>query len=269
MIVIGTTAKNKSIRFKEMKLKACIFFVLIVIADNVIAQTNFEVRYLGNMGVAIIHNDSAILIDGLHDYYDKYYLPTDAATLSAILEKKKPFKTIVAIAFTHKHGDHFDSALVTNVSARHSNALLLGGNQTKSLLNSNIQKRFVAATDELKQQINSDILITLKKIPHVNPARHAAVENYRIEVIWNGIRFVHFGDADIQALATRDLKQLPDVLIIPDWFLSGSQYLNQLKAKKIIVSHIDPSAGKIKKPEKLESVLVPFMRYGDKLIIDK
>ncbi|HEY0731782.1 MAG TPA: hypothetical protein VGD33_05150, partial [Chitinophagaceae bacterium] len=34
-----------------------------------------QVEYVGNMGVAIIKGDTAILIDALHDYYKDAYLP--------------------------------------------------------------------------------------------------------------------------------------------------------------------------------------------------
>ncbi len=252
-----------------MSIYKCILIILLLVGAETMAQTNFEIRYLGNMGVAIIHKDSAIIIDGLHDYYDKYYLPTDTIALGEILQKKKPFKKIVAIAFTHKHSDHFDSLLVTNVANSNTSAKLIGGNQTKSLLGISIQKRFIIAENNLSQVINSNIKIVLKKIPHINPARHATVENYRIEVVWNGFHLVHLGDADIQPVAIEGLNQAPDVVVMPDWFLNNKaiHYLNQLKPKNIILSHIDPAGKKVNKPEKLKNVLIQFMGYGDKITI--
>jgi len=252
-----------------MTIKKIIIFILLLIGNETNAQSDYEIRYLGNMGIAIIHNDSAIIIDGLHDYYDKYYLPTDTTALQAILQKKMPYKNIVAIVITHKHSDHFDSLLVTNVANTHASAILLGGNQTKSLLGINVKGRFIAATDSLLHMINPNIRMTLKKIPHINPARHAAIENYRIEVVWNGFRLIHFGDAEILPVTIQGLKQAPNVLVVPDWYLENKAilYLNQLNPKKIILSHIDPAAKKISKPEKLKPELYQFLVYGDKIKI--
>ena len=121
------------------------FFLLLsieVLGSSILsAQKDFEIRYLGNMGIAVSHNDSTKLIDALHDFYGSDYLPTDEKALHAILGKQAPYKKIIAIAATHRHSDHFDSAVVTNVANVHASALIISGGQTQSLLSSSLQKK--------------------------------------------------------------------------------------------------------------------------------
>ena len=148
------------------------------------------------MGIAVSHNDSTILIDALHDFYGSDYLPTDEKALHAILGKQAPYKKIIAIAATHRHSDHFDSAVVTNVANVHASALIISGGQTQSLLSSSLQKNFTKVSDTLTIRINDGLILYLHRIPHTYATRHAGVENYRVEITWNGFRLVHLGDAD-------------------------------------------------------------------------
>ncbi len=252
-------------------LSKCFLWVLILLTGPVSAQNIFEVRYLGNMGIALIHNDSAIIIDGLHDFYESGYLQSDPNIIKAILQKQKPYKNIVAIAVTHKHNDHFDSKLTTAVANVHTSAVIMGGNQTKELLESTLHWRFVSPGNNTTMIIKPNLTINLKKIAHTYPSRHSGVDNYRVEVVWNGFRLIHFGDAAILPEATRGLSASPDVIVIPQWFLDNDAvpFLEQLDPANIFVTHIAPSTShsKIKKPAKLRAV-TPFILYGDRKIFN-
>jgi len=244
------------------------YFLLLIItlgAGILHAQKNFEIRYLGNMGIAVSHNDSTILIDALHDFYESDYLQTDEQALKAILAKQAPYKKIIAIAVTHRHSDHFDSAVVTRVMNVHGSTLLVSGGQTMSLLSSDLQKKFTKVTDSLTIRINDRLKLHLYRIPHTYAARHAAVENYRVEITWNNFRLVHLGDADEKDEAIDLLKEKPGVMVVPSWYLSdkGTELLNKVKPGKILVTHISPADNALYKNEKLKSEVISFRKYGD------
>ena len=235
------------------------------------AQKQFEIRYLGNMGIAIVHNDSAILIDGLHDYYEEYYLPTDTSAISTMLRKQKPFSRIVAIAVTHRHSDHFDENVVASVAKAHPSALLVGGGQTRSLLNADMQKRFGQVVETGSFTIGNNLFIQVRRVPHTYPQRHSTIENYRMEIIWNGFRLVHLGDADTKNEVIAALSTHPDVLVVPSWYIgeAGIPFIEQVMPAKVLVTHIAPVDRSMKKNEKIHSEQIFFRNYGDKINISK
>ena len=214
------------------------------------------------MGVAIIHNDSAIIIDGLHDFYKPEYLPADSNALKKMLAGEIPFKTIVAIAVTHQHHDHFDSLLVTNVANRHPSAILVSSPQVKRLLGRQMQNRVTPVLNGSNPEIVS------RKISHINPALHAEVENYRFDIRWKGFRIVHLGDAAVSQEAISDLTGKIDAIIIPQWFSTrdGMELLSGLNPANIIVTHISPLACQIQKQGKSKTAMISFCAYGDKII---
>lgn len=229
------------------------------------AQQPFDIRYLGNMGISITHNDSTILIDGLHDFYENDYLPTDPAAGNSMLNKQPPYKKIIAIAVTHRHSDHFDSAFLTKVANVHGNAILIGGKQTQSLLSSDLTKRFPPIADSITIRINTNLEIKLKRILHTYQERHSAIENYRIEVIWNRFRLAHLGDADQRASALASLKSKPDIIVIPNWFLSreGIKLLEELEPGRVIVTHVSPGSRVFYPPDHVAVKITVFEKYGD------
>lgn len=250
-----------------MSFRTCLLIALMMATGPCLGQKIFEVRYLGNMGIALVHNDSAIIIDGLHDFYEKGYLPTDPAAVNAMMQKQTPYKTIVAIAVTHKHNDHFDSAIVSSVANVHKAAVITGGSQTGQLLGSDLQRRFIMSGDNKTIVIKPNLVIKLNKIAHTYPKRHAAVENYRVEVEWNGFRLIHLGDADVVPGATTGLASYPGVIVVPEWFISGDglAQLEVLNPANILVTHIPPSTSrdKINEPRRWKPVLTVFTKYGD------
>ncbi len=214
------------------------------------------------MGVAIIHNDSAIIIDGVHDFYKPEYLPADSDALKKMFAGQIPFKTIVAIAVTHLHHDHFDSALVTNVANRHPSAILVSSPQVKRLLGRQMQNRVIPGLNGNNPEIIS------RKISHINPALHSEVENYRFDIRWKGFHIVHLGDAAVSKEAVSSLTGKIDAIIIPQWFLTpgGIELLSGLNPANIIVTHISPLACKIQKQGNQKPAMITFCAYGDKII---
>lgn len=252
-------------------IRVLLLCIGILVFHRLQAQKQFEIRYLGNMGIAIVHNDSSILIDGLHDYYEEYYLPTDTSAISAMLRKQKPFSRILAIAVTHRHSDHFDENIVASVAKAHPLALLIGGSQTRSLLNADMQKRFGQVVETGSFSIGNNLLIQVRRVPHTYPQRHSAVENYRVEIIWNGFRLVHLGDADTKNEVVASLATNPDVLVVPSWYIGeeGIPFIGQVNPAKVLVTHIAPADRSMKKNDKIHSEQVLFKNYGDKINISK
>ncbi len=230
-------------------------------------QKKFDFHYLGNMGVAIVHNGSAIIIDGLHDFYKEAYLPTDTSAINSMLQKRKPFKNIIAIGVTHRLDNHFDSTLHTRIAIAHHGAVLIGSSQAKSLLGHDMQKRFGPIADSTTIKIKPNLSIHTRRIPHTNPQRHSTIENNRIEIVWNGYRIIHLGDADMKEAAIMGISTRPDVLIVPCWFLStdGISLIEKIKPVTIIVTHISPGDNSAQKNEILQSRQYFFKKHGDKI----
>lgn len=251
--------------------KALVICTLVFLIPSVAAVAQTEIRYLGNMGIAIIHKDSAIIIDGLHDFYENDYLQTDTGALRAMHLRQKPFEKIIAIAVTHKHSDHFDENSVSSVAKIHTAALILGGSQTRALVDATIQKRFTLITDTATVRVNSNIVICIRRIPHTWPQRHAAVENYRYEISWNNFSLVHLGDADTKQDAVAHLQKAPDVLVVPNWFLEteGVSLINSVNPGRVLVTHIAPGDSKIKTNNKINALQHLFKKHGDNIKISK
>ena len=217
------------------------------------------------MGVAIVHNDSTIIVDGLHDFYESDYLPTDSTVLKKVLLRQQPFRNIVGIAVTHRHNDHFDSAVITTVANVHVSAMLMGSDQIRQRLGSGIQNRVILASKS-PIRVRPNLTVILQKIPQVNPPRHSAVDNIRFEINWDGFRIIHFGDADISPESISGIKEKPDVIIIPEWFLANEAtlLLKKISPANIIVTHISPLGAATYKQEPATTF---FRRYGDKIIL--
>ena len=92
-----------------------------------------------------------------------------------------------------------------------------------------------------------------------------------MEITWNGFRLVHLGDADEKNEVIALLKEKPDVMVVPSWYLSneGIELLNKVKAAKILVSHISPGNKTMKKSDMLHAEQILFKNYGDKINISK
>lgn len=140
------------------------------------------IYYVGNMGVAIVHNDSVILIDALHDYYDIYYLPSDKTIIGKLQRKEKPYLSVVAIAATHIHDDHFDDSLISQVSKMLPSAKIIMGKQPASKLTGAKKEAVYMIDQQGAVQLSDKLSISLKNVKHSGGSRHQSVENYRIEI---------------------------------------------------------------------------------------
>lgn len=236
---------------------------------QVVPQKNHpSVYYVGNMGIALVKNDSVVLIDALHDYYGSYYLPSDTVLLAKIRDKQSPFSRLLVITATHIHGDHFDSTLFRKMSAQLPQAKVLAGRQFEPFLK-DLDKKIVDFADDFKTfRLSTNLIIHIKRINHTGKKRHQDINNYRIEVVWGDFRLIHFGDAEIEDGTFAEIKTGADVAVIPLWFYldkNALEYLSKAKFKKCIVTHIDPSALEQSEYNATEQ-FISFFKYGDKWI---
>jgi len=224
------------------------------------------IYYVGNMGVAIVQNDSVILIDALHDYYDAPYLPSDKTILNKLQNSEKPFPHLVAIAATHMHHDHFDDTLISQFSnSKIASKVILGKQPASKLTGTNRQKLHVI-DQQGTVKLSDKLSISLKNVGH-SGNRNQAIENYRIEVKWGSYRFVHFGDAP-DARAFEGLSPGADVAIVPYWFCFDEkdlQVMEKNKVKAVVATHIDPKGVAPFGRSSME--IVPFKAYGQKYVL--
>jgi L-ascorbate metabolism protein UlaG (beta-lactamase superfamily) len=250
-----------------MKVLGCFFCLALFCHAQ--AQNAFDIHYLGNMGVAIIKNDSVILIDALHDYYDTYYLPTDTTILSKIRNHVKPYQTLVAILATHNHNDHFDEVMITDMGKRLPDTKVVMGKQPAQSLQALPDRQLKTIDQSGSLVLNNSIRVSMKNIGH-SGERHKAIENYRIEITWGKLRFVHLGDAAASSIMFDDLKSGADVAIVPNWLCYDEQdiaVLEKQNFKKIIATHIEPSG--LRNPlGKSEIEIIPFVKYGQRVSLN-
>lgn len=248
-----------------MKLVGVLFFVIL--AQAVTAQSDRPViHYVGNMGVAIVKNDSAILIDALHDFYDVYYLPSDKTVLDKMFRSEEPYVHVIAIAATHMHHDHFDDSLISQVSkALPASKIILGKQPATKLTGANKETAYT-----IDQQgtvwLTDKLSITLKNVGH-SGTRHQSVENYRMEVKWGQYRFIHFGDAP-NTNAFEGLAPGADVAIVPYWFCFDEKDLQAMETQKIkavIATHIDPRGVAPFGKSRME--IIAFKTYGQQFAL--
>jgi L-ascorbate metabolism protein UlaG (beta-lactamase superfamily) len=250
-------------------MKCILFFFTVLFNGTVSAQSGKPVvYYVGNMGVAIVKDDSVILIDALHDYYDVYYLPSDPAILGKLTGKDRPFLKLIVITATHMHNDHFDDALISQMSQTLNQSKVIMGRQPSEKL-TGVRQGVLNSIDQVGTVKLSDKLsISLRNVGH-SGSRHQSIENYRIEVKWGAYRFVHFGDAIPDAKSFDGLLPGADVAVVPYWFCFDEKDIRLLEAqkfKKIIAAHIDPAGNAPFGKSNVE--IIPFKTYGQQYVLE-
>lgn len=218
------------------------------------------------MGVAIVKNDSVILIDAVHDFYGASYLPSDPEVLSKVWKKEKPFAKLIVVTATHIHGDHFDETMITSLSNVMRTAKTVVGKQLAEKLTGIHPENLLMIDRQGTVRLSNQLAITMKEVTH--GPRNPDIENYRIEITWGTERFVHFGDAPGGNITFDGLKPGATVAIVPNWLCFDEKDISMLEAqqfKTIIATHIAPTAsptfGKCSIP------IIGFRKYGDQYVV--
>ncbi|WP_160114608.1 MBL fold metallo-hydrolase [Aquimarina sp. AU474] len=211
-----------------------------------ISQESISITYTGNMGVHIIHEQSSVLIDGLHTKYGDDYLFPSKDLVHKINYELKPD----AILFTHHHGDHFSSQLSKNYLELNRKAVLFGAHQITKNFTDHRERIFTITTkDYIKQTTKiNDFSVSGVKINHAGK-RHVSVENVGYIVNFNGKKVLHVGDTNwLEEInlfnQLRLVDESIDIAIIPYWMLLHKNTVELLKKninpKHVVATHISP-----------------------------
>lgn len=231
-----------------------------IIQDTLINA--LKIAYVGNMGVCIESGDKTVIIDGLHQFYNKEYVyPTKDMVNELISGKFKNFSAIEFSLFTHFHGDHFSDVYSKKFLKNNSNGVIMGSYQIKESID-----QLLSETDSTSHMINvvpynkqphtverSDIKITAIQCDHSSPEYHGKTENIAYVVTMDDYNILHVGDTDwaltLGPFKTLDIKNTKlDIAVLPYWLLLESDAVTKVNTlispKHIIATHIPPNFSK-------------------------
>ncbi len=221
-----------------------------------------KIAYTGNMGVCIEHGDKTVIIDGLHEFYNKAYLyPTPGMVTELIQGKFKNFSSIECCLFTHLHGDHFSGNYSKKFLEYNKESIIAGSYQIREGIEALLSK-----TDSIPRRINvvpydnnphiiekSGIKITAIQCDHSSPKRHGKTQNIAYVVSINDYNILHVGDTDwnltLKPFKALDIKNKKiDVAVLPYWLLlepeAATKVNTLINPKYLIASHIPPNFSK-------------------------
>ena len=238
-----------------------------------------KIAYVGNMGVCIEYDDNTVIIDGLHQFYNKAYVhPTQDMVDLLISGNFKNFTAIEYVLITHIHGDHFSGKYAKQYLEQNTNGIVVGSSQIKndivdfhSKKDSLIQRLIVVPYDKKPHVIeNSNISITAIQCNHSSPKRHRNTQNFAYLVEINDFNVLHVGDTDWdltrEPMTTLGLKAKQiDIAVLPYWLLLENDALeqveNQIAPRHIIASHIPPDFSKREQNQLAKQVSEYYATY--------
>ncbi len=247
------TSKNQSNDLGSLKHQT--------VQDSVNSQA-LKIAYTGNMGVCMELDDKTVIIDGLHQYYNKPYVyPPEDMVNQLITGNFKDFSPIEFCLYTHLHGDHFSGKYAKRFLEHNSNGVVMGSSQLKKdvvTFHSNadsITSRFYSVPYDKKPHTTetSGIEITAIRCDHTNPQRHNQTENIAYLVNLGNYSVLHVGDTDWklthEPFKTLDIKNKNiDIAVLPYWLLLDDNDISQVNEliapKHIIASHLPPDFSK-------------------------
>lgn len=227
------------------------------VSDHILTDA-LKLAYIGNMGVLFEYHDKTVIIDGLHQYYNKQYLyPTEEIVNELITGTFKDFTNIEASMFTHVHGDHFSERYALRLLENNADAIVLGSQQIRDSIarlthNSKVLSAIetVPYDGNLFRAIHKGIDITAIKCDHSSPSRHGQIKNIAYVVDLDGFKLLHIGDTDWE-LTKKPFTSLNlasskiDLAVIPYWMLleqnAYETAMETIAAKHIIATHIPPN----------------------------
>ena len=221
-----------------------------------------KLAYTGNMGVCIELGNKTVIIDGLHQYYNKAYVyPPEDMVNQLITGHFKDFSPIEFCLYTHLHGDHFSGKYAKRFLEHNSSGVVIGSSQlkkdvvkTNSSTDSLVNRFYAVPYDKQPHTFEkSGIKITAIRCDHTNPQRHNQTENIAYVVNLDNYSILHVGDTDWrltrEPFKTLDIKNKNiDLAVLPYWLLlddNDISMVNELIAPKhIIATHIPPDFSK-------------------------
>ncbi len=225
---------------KWVVILVAIFFDVAAIAHQEKASTEPHliekegiIRYLGNEGVLVSHDDTKIMFDPFfHNAFGQYTLVPESIR-NKLFSNLAPYNDIDVIMVTHAHEDHFDANDMLRYLRQNLKVKLLAPAQAVALMKpiegfNSVQERVTSLSLEVGQLSEPftvhNLSVEALRIPHAGwPNRATDVEHYVYRVGAAEFPYVmHLGDATEKNQAYEAYKQqlksrLSQVAFIPYW----------------------------------------------------
>ena len=252
-------------------------------------EKQLEIAYLGNMGVLLSSGDKVVLIDALHSKYKPEYAhPTENTIAQVMNGSYNGFGRPKVALVTHKHRDHFDSFYYGQFMDQNKDVQILGPKQVIDAIHTKSQEtdlvhqkalKAVAADSKMHTYLHNGVHIRAFLCPHINKARHAAIQNIGYLVDMGKHRILHVGDTSWEfaksELGRHNLLERElDVAILPYWMLSDQDTYNEitnvLSVKRIIATHIPPhmSGAELERLKSMGNSITPFHKLNQRFVLE-
>lgn len=228
-------------------MRVLLFLLALVTAPA--AQADVTIRFIANEGVYITDGETAVLIDALawNAYDGRYALPSDEVR-AAIMAGDPPYENVVALLFTHIHGDHADPAgafgallaqprLTVAAPSQVGLAMLNGGQDVPGHAAVRIYPVDLTAADPGPWQHPLFDFIEGAWVFH-----RQGIDNITWHVELDGVSILHLGDTQPQLADFSVWDDTAfDVILYPYWFAQmseGGAFLDSHPDARAIAFHI-------------------------------
>ncbi len=241
-----------------------------------------SVTYVGNSGFLIRAGGKKILIDALFDGFPGGYVVPPAVS-GPLLAGLPPFEGIDLILVTHRHGDHFSAAAVQRALASSPGAAFVGPADVVSAL-SGVEGRATALEVPEGQRRSLEVRgISIAAMPLSHgtpPAGRPGIVNLAYVITVGGVKFLHTGDIDVNAIPLSYLQSLGipdervDVAFVPHFLLSTPVPIpwvtEGLRPRVVVASHLQYTGGDTPNAERIRRnfpTAVVFTAEGESWVV--
>jgi len=217
------------------------------------ASADVTIRFIANEGVHISDGETAVLIDALtwNSYDGQFALPSDEAR-AAMIAGEAPYDDVVALLFTHIHGDHSDpEGAVDFLNSQGDVGVAASVQITSAMIN---------GETELLDGAPGRIVPVELTVEEPGPWQHPqfefvegawvfhreGIDNITWNVELDGISILHLGDTQPQMadFSVWDDTEF-DVILYPYWFAQmeeGVAFLDSRPDARAIAFHLPATA---------------------------
>jgi len=214
---------------------------------------DITIRFIANEGVHISDGETGVLIDALtwNSYDGTYALPSDE-TRAAMINGDAPYDDVVALLFTHIHGDHSDPAgAVAFLNAQPDVNVAASAQITDAMMATE-----AGLEDDAILRVRSVELSAANPGPWPSPDHdfiegawvfhRQGVDNITWHVELDGISILHLGDTQPQMADFSVWNDTEfDVILYPYWFAQmdeGVAFLASRPDAHAIAFHLPATA---------------------------